>query len=68
MTKQIATKEVTVNGQTVTVKVYAPVSAKRERSSYSFLHNEDLRQAERIADVRYQTTGEDLHEFAIWRR
>jgi hypothetical protein len=55
MTQQTGTKQVMVNGQTVTVRIFA---AKQSRT-----RNEDVAHAQRLCDVRYQSTPEDIAEF-----
>ena len=56
MSKQIGTKEIMVNGQLVTVRVFAAKNKRQDR-------NEDTQYAARIEDVRYQSTPEDIREF-----
>jgi hypothetical protein len=56
--KQVGTKEIVVNGQTVTVRVFA---AKGSRSSR--LGSDATSAIERNPDVRHQCTREDYEEF-----
>jgi len=58
MSKQIGTKEIVVNGQRVTVRVFAGRQSR----------NEDAQHATRLADVRYQTTREDYLEMLEMRQ
>lgn len=58
MNQQIGTKQVAIGGQMVTVRIFAARQSRRNRG-----FNEDVAQARRLEDVRYQTSSEDLREF-----